>query len=546
MKLFWGLATLGVLIASYVWFSSLSSPEASRPRHPASEGSYCIALRGNGQSQPAHWGALAKTVEQLGLPSAMAGGSSATISMLWMEAIASHPLVKDQTPELQKQRASLLLKSLLGFFSEVQKTSTWDDIRKLYASYQKVKDIEVLKTTKQQIDIKQLMAAKKIVEQAIDMGLLDPQAVAPLVAALKAGDAARAQFYIGQLKQTAELFGQFKPDDKNIFFRAGLVNFNKAAETFGRIAAFYAADGKDVVQKENWQSFVNTCAPKSQGLTWSEIVSQTPECGVLFHKLFAQHFSESREQSHYENNQIGSQFKVFPTTSVLTGKAVQDFKTAMNDYHQNMNAEVGQTYRVQNPDEVKFGYWGDPASLKQMAQNLDSRDAKSQKFLALGNASWQEVLSLSPAEPGLSSFQEFTTEQGQNYISAGGWSDLHPVLVLKAAGCQDVVYITRTGSESLFAQGMAKRLFGWEKNSNADQASWSALYDLTNPKSSYRQSLAQASAVLCSNWDAFEVPQAIVPLIDDSYRSPFVLNSAQGAVKALAPILSENKVGCTP
>ena len=29
---------------------------------------YCLALRGNGEAQPAHWGALANLVEKMGLP----------------------------------------------------------------------------------------------------------------------------------------------------------------------------------------------------------------------------------------------------------------------------------------------------------------------------------------------------------------------------------------------------------------------------------------------------------------------------------------------
>jgi hypothetical protein len=33
------------------------------------QGDYCIALRGNGEAAPAHWGAIAQLVEKLGLPS---------------------------------------------------------------------------------------------------------------------------------------------------------------------------------------------------------------------------------------------------------------------------------------------------------------------------------------------------------------------------------------------------------------------------------------------------------------------------------------------
>ncbi len=545
MKLFWGVAVIGVLSASYFLLSPKSTDEVLSPRTPASAGAYCLALRGNGQLQPAHWGALARTVEQLGLPQAAAGGSSATISMLFLEAIASHPLIKGQNQEVQKERASLLLKSLLGFFGEVQKTSTWDDIRKIYANYQRLKDMDVLTAAQGKIDLKQFAAAKSILEQALDLGLLDPNAIAPLMAALQNKDAQRAQFYIAQGKQSVELFGKFKPDDKNLFFRSGLVNFPQAAEAFGRIAAFYSGGDLNSSQQQVWQKFMDTCGAKSKGLSWPEIVQQTPECGGIFAELFTSHFEKSGS-SHYENQIIGSEFKVLPTTSVLTGSAVADFRAAMNQYHQKMDAEIGSKYQVQNPEEVKFGYWGDPETLKTISQRLDPQDAKSRRFINLGETTWKQVLSLSPAEPGLASFQEFTTAQGESLISAGGWSDLHPVLVLKAAGCQDVVYVTRAGSESLFAQGIAKRLLGWKKDSAADQAAWSALYDLDNPQSSYSRSLAQASAVLCTNWDGFSVPQQIVLLIEDSYRSSYWVQSNAGLSKNLSPILTEKKTGCSP
>ena len=44
------------------------------------EAGYCLAIRGNGELEPAHWGGMARTVEKLGLPQAMAGGSSGSSS----------------------------------------------------------------------------------------------------------------------------------------------------------------------------------------------------------------------------------------------------------------------------------------------------------------------------------------------------------------------------------------------------------------------------------------------------------------------------------
>ena len=55
-------------------------------------------------------------------------------------------------------------------------------------------------------------------------------------------------------------------------------------------------------------------------------------------------------------------------------------------------------------------------------------------------------------------------------MSAGGWSDLAPTLVLKNMGCERVVYVTREGDESGFATKIAKNL-------GMDEAAWKALYE---------------------------------------------------------------------
>ncbi|NJM10385.1 MAG: hypothetical protein HC883_05910 [Bdellovibrionaceae bacterium] len=152
---------------------------------------------------------------------------------------------------------------------------------------------------------------------------------------------------------------------------------------------------------------------------------------------------------------------------------------------------------------------------------------KSRRFLPLGMASWREVLGLSPAEPGLASMQPFMVGQTE-YISAGGWSDLHPIMVLKAAGCKRVVYVTRRGGESPFAQGVARRLLSQRGNQWLASPLLSKLYDLRNPMSSLRQSLNMADAVLCTDWNRFDVKNGLKDLIKDSYRaSPYYIRNRE-------------------
>lgn len=568
-KSYWLLGAGFLFAGLFYYYQSHTQPSAhSIPdRFPAQESGYCIALRGNGELEPAHWGALARTIEQLGLPEAMAGGSSATVSMFFTEAVASHPLVANQPDEVQKERASLLLKSFLGFFTELQKTKSWQDVKALYGTFEKAQNLSTLQKIGLLIQKGQTQAAIQTIQKAVELGIMDLQTAQPLLSSIGSANLKKAYFYWQQLMETVQVFGKFDAaGDDNLFFRTGLLSFEKAAQTFGKVAAFYSVNDQNKKQIQTWQTFFDTCGPKSKDLTWTEIIQRNPTCESLFHSLFANHYDKSTSAVSPENWKIGREIHMYPTTTVLTGAAAQDFKEALKQYHQNMNSKFGKNFRVKNQEEVRFGYWGHPENLQKIAQSLDTTDEKSRRFLPLGLATWKEVISLSPAEPGLSPLKEFSS-QGQSYVSAGGWSDLHPTLVLKAAGCDHVVYLTRQGGESLFAQGVAKRLLNLERdwallasgdakvkrlNDEGDRIDltslWSRLYNLGNPSSSVNRSLAKASAILCTNWNAFDVQKQFVPLIEDSYRSSFWINKEfnSSPISNLKPVLQAQKPGCSP
>ena len=99
--------------------------------------------------------------------------------------------------------------------------------------------------------------------------------------------------------------------------------------------------------------------------------------------------------------------------------------------------------------------------------------------------------------------------------SAGGWSDLAPVLALKNIGCKRVVYVQRQGDESVFAAQIAVQL-------GMSEAKWKALYDLSTQDSGYAVSVAKADAVWCTNWNAFTATQQ-AELAKDAYNAPFEL-----------------------
>jgi hypothetical protein len=49
---------------------------------------------------------------------------------------------------------------------------------------------------------------------------------------------------------------------------------------------------------------------------------------------------------------------------------------------------------------------------------------------------------------------------------------------------------------------------------------WDDMYNLANPNSSFAFSISQADAVVCTNWNGFDVAKELEPLITDSYQAP--------------------------
>jgi hypothetical protein len=122
-------------------------------------------------------------------------------------------------------------------------------------------------------------------------------------------------------------------------------------------------------------------------------------------------------------------------------------------------------------------------------------------------------------------------------VSAGGWSDLQPVLVLKNLGCDRVVYATRRGGDSTFMVGVA-RMLGMSSQAQA------ALLDLATPTSSFALSVSQEDGVWCTNWDA--PPQLdIAAMVRDGYDAPLQTNDEVLASYANASDYL-GIAGCTP
>ncbi|RYZ69247.1 MAG: hypothetical protein EOP09_08020, partial [Proteobacteria bacterium] len=100
---------------------------------------YCLALRGNGELIPAHWGALARTVETYGVPTKMSGGSSASISLFLLESAALNPSVQSENAREQAVRAAYLMKSMQGFSEHFMASRKWKPVLSLLKSLSSAK-----------------------------------------------------------------------------------------------------------------------------------------------------------------------------------------------------------------------------------------------------------------------------------------------------------------------------------------------------------------------------------------------------------------------
>jgi hypothetical protein len=132
---------------------------------------------------------------------------------------------------------------------------------------------------------------------------------------------------------------------------------------------------------------------------------------------------------------------------------------------------------------------------------------KTSKAVSLGTATWKEVLSVSPAEPGLTA----AVEMADGQYSVGGWSDGQPVLVLKNIGCDYVIYLTRPNGEGAFIEGVTELL-------GITDDEWLKIFDLTS-ESSHRLSLTESAGRWCADWDTPPMEQ-IRTIISLGFNAP--------------------------
>jgi hypothetical protein len=499
----------------------------------------CAAVRGNGESILTHFASLSQIVEHYGLVDGMAGGSSGSITTFTYESILKNPLMKRDPA-----RIALALKSVQGYANAVGDSEEAVSIQGLAATVAKLKadyearGIDALGSAESVEAAKRLKEVLSIPEVR---AIVNPEVFAMLA------DTQHLAFNVNEIKTSIAQLGAFSVDDNRLFFRSGVLGWPALAQLFGRVGDFYAGYGPaDAAGMTAW---LDACAAPTQGKPWSEAANVAlpggGTCGAALGALVKSYRTKLRGAEGTFSSRIDervgdpkSPLHKLVSTAVLEREAVTKYQAARARY---VSGEFPTGNIPFEPafSDVNFGYWGSDADLAKVeARAQKAEDLKSKKFSSLGNATWREILAASPAEPGLSRFVELADGR----LSAGGWSDLAPSLVLKSIGCEHVVYVTREGDESGFATKIAK-------NAGMSESDWKNLYDLGNENSSYSRSVAAADGVWCTNWNAFGATQ-MSAMVLDAFDAPLETRPSFASARVLVPYARvterTGKAGCTP
>ena len=507
----------------------------------------CVALRGNGNYIITHFTSLARLIESYGMVDGMAGGSSSTVTMFVYESILKNQELrtcagKACSAEETAARAALLLKSVKEYGIAVGTSDAIlgpGGVVELTKAV-KAEGIEGLLKVNPEEAAKKLRVIFSEAELKRLGVLINPE----IIDMLKVTDPKLLAYNVNEIHESIQTFGAFSVANNRLFFRPGVVDFTATAgTTFARAGDFYAGYGP--ADHAKMGHFLDVCAA-SKGHMWNDAedaehdVAHTPIDGTTCAKFFGDMASTylsalpaAKPFSSRVDERIGATLNAIAATSVLTGNAIDAYAASRKVYQSGTVASPAQIPFVLDFNDVKFGYWGSSATLTRLLKNEKGyTDLKTSKAVSLGTSTWREVLSHSPAEPGLARLGSLPDGR----ISAGGWPDLAPVLALKNIGCEKVVYVTRRRPESPFATGIAKQLGMKDEESK--------LYDLGNMESSFTKSLSEASGVWCTDWNSFTDFQ-IDEMATDSYKAPLETRDPffNGPANVVA---STNQPGCTP
>ena len=465
----------------------------------------CVALRGNGTHIVAHVMGLARLLPQWGEIHAFAGGSSSTITTFLYESIALNPAVKSLDDEKKARALALLLKSTIGYASQVSAEPEWQALLSFKTLTERLHDQGIFDLTRTDYpklasDIREIFGSVEFRE------LVNPEILRMLKP--NNGDIKHFPRNVREVQKAALSLVNLDAEDSDVFFRPGIVNFSKFISLIGRVADFYAGYGG---AGPEMAKFIQDCSEGTDDKLWSEInVKQTSSgtCGERFTAMI---------RDWRNNLQTNSQHRIddmpgLATKSIMITSVVKE-PAAIKKIH-----DYEKLYQASQPrklafdfDDVRFGYWTSPGLSARLIDSWakSSNDLKAKKAINLGSKStWRQILEKSPQEPSLGKYTTFEpNELLAGALSLGGWADLHPVQVLKAAGCMEVIYLTRRTDETIFiSKGLPfenRKPSGLAELLGMDQSDYESIYSLDHQKSSFSAALQAADGVWCTDWNKF-------------------------------------------
>ena len=496
------------------------SVASERPR-------FCAAIRGNGNWIFAHFGALSRVIEEYGAIDAMAGGSSASITIFLYESMLQNPRLPLE-PRARAATLALMVKAVFGYAMTLGNSEEAAALMGLYQVAEKVQT-ERLKAL---FTVNWVDAAKKlktILESPENRGLINADAVKMLINQDRF-DYKDYKFKVAELIEAASVIGAFSATDRNIFFREPVIDFDGLAVLIARVAHFLS--GVDPISNQLFGEFLAQCHQASHGLTWHQLevvqANSTDTCGRLLGKAVTTYRKRLKEEAFKIpadqdrlQQPVGGHMTAFIPSGVLQGRSsMVAYQRSLERYRQGLDPDFEVDF-----NDVNFGYYvpdGYRTTIVPQLQKIFPDDAKAGKAVVLnpdGPVSWRTALGSSTVEPGLSRIMPRSEVLG----TIGGWADLHPVQILRAAGCERILYISRIGAETQFitkqrslAGVPASERHGVAELLNMTAAQQRDLYLMTNPGNSFNTALRSADAVWCTDWDTARAAQ-LQYMFDHSY-----------------------------
>ncbi len=480
---------------------------------------FCAAVRGNGTFMYTHFGSLARVVEEYGELDAIAGGSSASVSAFFYESIVENPIVKKVDEDTRRLYIATMFKSMLGFLDFLGQTEESLAISYLYKTIETIKEEKLFSLFK--VDwFKATSRLAYLLNDEEVVAMVNPEIIKDLNILHKGAP----ESYIKRIEDifaSIAVVAAFEGKGEDLFFREGIINFEGFSENLGKTANFLA--GHDKVSNEKLKVFLEFCAVNSKAKSWQQISEVKNAQGNTCEDLYidaANTFKRRLDKGLIANKskkdrirqELGKTIPAFVPTAILDGEtAVNHFKEAEQRYYKG----EAPNFRV-NFSDVKFGYYvpdGYQDTISRNLKKLFPNDAKSNKALILNPSSpvaWSEALTNSPLEPGLGKIKVVSNDRA--FI--GGFADLQPVQILRAAGCENIIYLNRIGQESAFlTKQRSLEGVAWGERQgvvellNISPKEHADLYLKDNPNNSYQSSVENADAVWCTDWDHWNTGQ---------------------------------------